>query len=151
MNRKALAMMTSRLIRNGTVGTANCINIASGIKSQRAPIVVLSLQRPRSRPLNSSGKRINEEVLSRTIELHLPDQLGAGSEGVPSETVNLLIALTILMSHDQLQVIARPGDMEIDKQSIPLCQLQALLPVFDKGWVHAGVPHIATNVSFDCA
>ncbi|MBA7670636.1 hypothetical protein ES703_78782 [subsurface metagenome] len=84
------------------------------------------------------------------MKLKLLGHLGAFEEGVPSHLVNGLVLLPVLVGHDQLQIVPAPGYVEIH-QKFALLLFQKLVGLFQNQGVGAGVPHIASNVSFDHA
>ena len=89
---------------------------------------------------------VGEQILPGPVELKTACHLSGFQEGIPCELVDLFVIFSLLVGHDELQVIAAAHDMKIGEESLFLSLVQHLLPLFQYLGVRAGMAHVAADI-----
>ena len=63
--------------------------------------------------------------------------------------MDLLVILPLAVSHNELQVVAAGGDVEIHNHSLRLCVSQTTLCLIEQVAVHGGVADKAPHIGLD--
>ena len=78
-----------------------------------SPLLECHLGRTGSCSLDVSGEGICEDILTRRVELHLLGDLGGLLEALPGGSVDILVVLSLVVCHVEVDVVADASDIEI--------------------------------------
>ncbi len=106
---------------------------------------------PGAHALDVAGEGVRQQVLAGAVQFEAFGHLGACLEDIPGLPVDLLVIHPVPMGHDELEIVAAGGDVEIDQQPLLLRLFQVAPGFFQQIRVHGGVPDIASDIGFNDA
>ena len=99
--------------------------------------------------LDVSGEGIGEDVLSCGVQLHGLGDLGGLLEALPCGSVDVLVVLSLVVGHEEVDVVSDTGDVEILDVSLLLGIGEDVLCGLHHGGVGSGMADDGSDIGFD--
>lgn len=87
--------------------------VLRGLKERGAKLLEGHLGGSGSGSLDVAGEGVGQDVLSGGVELHGLGDAGGLLEALPGGAVDVLVALALVVGHEQVDVVADAGDVEV--------------------------------------
>lgn len=99
--------------------------------------------------LDVAGERVGQDVLSGGVQLHGFGDLGGLLEALPGGSVDILVALALVVGHEEVDVVSHAGDVEVLDDSLLLGVREDVLGGLQHLGVGPGVADHGSDVRLD--